>query len=384
MMHLPADHVYRAAYPLENSKALYKTGNIYECPRVSPCCKKNPFGVLCIPSLALALRQQRLLRGGPPPPSPLLLPPQPLIFLALRVCGCCVRLPAFLFHSTGWWLAPSRAESSANGGAVQFYSMSELRTNYPQAKAWTFLVDPPTAAAAAAGSTSSPPSTRTGAAACSDGRRAGPSSTESRRSKKSSLGSSVGESVNGGRSRGGRAKNEAEITMGGLCSSNKTASIGRSNKENFGERGAGECAGGAASTITTTVVLDPAPGDTAFDPSRLGKGARAGAASGKTDGNGQQASRGAPQQENDLLDSTAFLSPEPEDEAAGGRNGSSGETCFEEDREALTEGADRSAWLVRNLGLLRGGGSTVDVGQVAEVRGGRIYLENSMGRGERK
>ena len=251
--------------------------------------------------------------------------------------------------------------------------MSELRTNYPQAKAWTFLSDPP-AAAGAAGSASSPPSTRTGAAARPDGRRAGPSAIEARRSKKSSLGSSVGESVNGGGTGRGARASEAEITMGGLCSSNKTTSVARSNKENFDDPGAGEGSSQAAGAATSsaTVVLDPAPGDSAFDPTRMGKEARAGTTSGKTDGNGQQASRGPPQQENDLLDSTAFLSPEPEGGAADGRDGSSEETCFEEDRERLAEGADRSAWLVRNLGLLRGGGAPVDYGQVAEVRGGRI------------
>ena len=239
-----------------------------------------------------------------------------------------------------------------------------------RAKAWTFLIDPPAAAAAAAGSTSSPPSTRTGSAACPDGRRAGHSATESRRSKKASLGSSLGESVNGGGGRGGRAS--SEITMGGLCSSNRTTSIVRSNKENFGDPGAGEGSSQTAGAAASTVVLEPAPGELAFDPCHKGKEARAETASRKTDGNGQQPSRGA-QQENDLLDSTAFLSPEPEDDAVV-RDGSSGEMCFEEDQGGLAEGTDRSAWLVRNLGLLRGGGATVDVGQVAEVRGRFVLI----------
>ncbi|CAN0310091.1 unnamed protein product, partial [Laminaria digitata] len=184
---------------------------------------------------------------------------------------------------------------------------------------------------------SSPPSKRTSAAARPGGRRAGSSATESRRSKKSSLGSSVGESVNGGDRAGFRAS-EAEITMGGMCSSNKTTSVVRSNKENFGDPGAGEGSSQTACAAATTGMLEHAPGDLAFDPSGKGKQTRAGTAS---DGNGQQASRA--QQENDLLDSTAFLSPDPEGEtAAATREGCAGEVCFEEDKGGLGEGADRS------------------------------------------
>lgn len=241
------------------------------------------------------------------------------------------------------------------GSVVVSFSMSELRTNYPQAKAWTFLTDTP--AAASGGSTSSSPTKRPSATAAGPDER-GRGGPSARRSKKnSSLCSSVGGSVNGG----GRGE-----IMGGLCSSNKT-SIVRSNKENFGDLGAGEGSSQVAGAATT-VVLAPAPGDVAFNPCGMGKEAPA---SGKTGGNGQQPSRGA-QQENDLLDSTAFLSPTPEDEIAGDALDvcAAGEMCFEEEQGGgVGEGSDRSAWLVRNLGLLRGGGVPVDVGQIEEVRG---------------
>lgn len=232
--------------------------------------------------------------------------------------------------------------------------MSELRTNYPQAEAWTFLVDTP--AAASGGSASSSPSKRPSvrAAGLDERGRVGPSV---RRAKKnSSLCSSVGGSVNGG-GRGG--------IMGGLCSSNKT-SIVRSNKENCGDLGAGEGSSQVAGAATTAVFA-PAPGDSASSSCGMGQEA---SASGKTGGNGQQRSRGA-QQENDFLDSTAFLSPDPQDDAADEQGVcAAADMCFEEDQgDCVGEDSDRSAWLVRNLGLLRGGGIPVDVGRLAEVRG---------------
>lgn len=235
--------------------------------------------------------------------------------------------------------------------------MSELRTKYPQAQAWTFVLP------------DTPPTTRpTGPGA---GRRAGPAAAAvapvATHKKSGSFGAS---SSSGGGYRSRSSRTEGENNMGGLCSSSKNVA----NKENVGQQAAAEgstpqtAESIVRATTTAAVATDAAASADAavFCQATSTASSEACVRAGAENGVGGVGSNGAA---DGMLDATAFLSPDP-DEPAGDESdaqllGNSLEgICLEEEVEK--DGGDGSAWLARSLGLLRGGKS-VDVAQVKQV-----------------
>lgn len=241
--------------------------------------------------------------------------------------------------------------------------MSELRSKYPQAKAWTFLLPdtPPSSGTAASRSVA--------ARAGGCGRRAGPAiakhqQQQQQRKTKSSVGNSNG------------------VEMGSLCSSNKSVA----NKENMEESSSDEdlIEGEEQEEEETSSVIGAkygeadgvdAPTVAEVTPTGVeGYGVREGgehlAGRGEKDG-GQDVNNGHAGFAEGMLDSTAFLSPDTVPAASVERKPHSsqveGGAFFEIEQErAEDEGGDRSAWLARNLALLRGG-RAVDVRQIKQV-----------------
>lgn len=233
--------------------------------------------------------------------------------------------------------------------------MSELRTNYPRAKAWTYVIDTPPSG------TSAPGAARAEAAAAGR-RRAGSREAGTRQKKKSSLGSSGGGSTN---TRGGKVQGDS---MGGLCSSSKNVD----NKENAGDlEDAPFIAVGAM--VPDATLVDAASGAN-LKATRVAN--KLAYADGGADREGRRLDPRLSDAAGDLLlmDATAFLSPDPEDSAGtrdvgaelGDDIGGEGEMYFEDEGGFLEEEGDRTAWLARNMGLLRGG-SSVDVAQIKQV-----------------
>ncbi|CAM9468923.1 unnamed protein product [Hapterophycus canaliculatus] len=274
--------------------------------------------------------------------------------------------------------------------------MSNLRSAYPQAQAWTFLIDTPppasekkntAATAAASGRAGATTAAAAAGAAAPPGasgriRPALAAGVKVRPNKGSSLSSH--HSSGGG---GGSGRNEAGGTeeMGAMCSKpiNKDTVA---NKENMGETPE-ETPPNGNDHDTMAAGGNGGAGDT---------GGSSGSADPETPGTsgGESADRltedeVAPMLQGTLLDSTAFLSPDPEEEGAqngdelgslsdgndalvtttvvaarlvkGGHAGSNG--------DGRMEFEDRSAWVARNLSLLPRGGQDVEVEELKELPG---------------
>lgn len=231
--------------------------------------------------------------------------------------------------------------------------MSDPRSTYPKATAWTFLLDTPAAEAAggASGTKAPPPAVTGGGDRPRRAAAAGAAKAAASRRKPSLTGSSC-------------SGNEE---MGAACSKSNDAVA---NKENMGE---------------LEEVLVPNGGDTSTggdsedaDCDDLGAGAGS---------EPLQASKEGPLNERAVLggaalDSTAFLSPEPQEQELGECEAEDAALVAVENGIARLRGGghagsagdgrmryeDKSAWIARNLEMLPTRGAAVEVDQLKQVR----------------
>ncbi|CAM9271979.1 unnamed protein product [Scytosiphon promiscuus] len=280
--------------------------------------------------------------------------------------------------------------------------MSNLRSAYPQAQAWTFLIDTPPPPASDQKNTATPPSGGAGATAAAGG-AAGASGrirpalaagvTKSGPNKGSGLSSNHSSGDGGGRGEAGGTEE-----MGAMCSKPNSSSSSTNNtldnKENMGEA-AEEMPPNGTDQTTTAGGNSSGGGDAGVSSSRSSSstGDASPEASGKPGGEsieeGEAASvlQGTPP-----LDSTASLSPDPEEERAAAQPGDEVGSLSAVDDEGVAvaglvrgghagsngdgrmEYEDRSAWVARNVGMLPRGGQEVEVDKLRELPG----LENCL------
>lgn len=238
--------------------------------------------------------------------------------------------------------------------------MSELRSKYPQAKAWTFVLPdtPPGTGTAASRSVAA------GGGGC--GHRTGPEATKQQQQKKQQQQHKKKRSL---------GNNSKGVEMGSLCSSNKNVA----DKENMGKSAcdedlvgvSGEMGGQADEVGGAPTVAEKTPKGVERLSGREAGGDRRAGGSDKGEGK-VVVNNGHVGYAEGMLDSTAFLSPDTVPAASvEGRLYSEGEdrAFFEAEQGGGTgeEEGGRSAWLARNLALLKGG-RAVDVGQLKQVR----------------
>lgn len=263
-------------------------------------------------------------------------------------------------------LAPAfRPNSSGPGGGKVWlpsrFSMSDPRITYPQAKAWTFLLDTPddTGSSSGGGSGSgTKPAPQTAKAAGGGGGARPAAGAKTRGKRKTSLGDSS--NCSGGED------------MGAMCSKPANANLA-TDKENMDMEEMLVPNGDSSSPMARDVAAAAAAGAEAG-------GAAPGAGSKDQKALADEAAvLGAA-----MLESTAFLSPEPEEVKEGGEE-DGGNSAVDGNGEAIAgleiergghagsfgDGhmryEDRAEWIARNLEMLPRGSCAVEVDQLKQV-----------------
>lgn len=269
--------------------------------------------------------------------------------------------------------------------------MSNLRSAYPQAQAWTFLIDTPPPA-----NDKKKPATAVARGAAAAAATAAPTGASIRPVLATGVRTRPNKGSSGnGDGGGGRSEANGTEEMGAMCSkpgdSNTVA-----NKENMGEATTVDETPPNGINQITMAGGNSSGGEADSSNSTRSKG-DAGAEASETPG-GESADRltedeAAPMLQGTALDSTAFLSPDPEEERGTAGDNELGSLSAVDDGAAgvvagLVKGGhagsngnggmefeDRSAWVARNLGMLPRGGQEVEVDKLREVRdGGRRHV----------
>lgn len=237
--------------------------------------------------------------------------------------------------------------------------MSDPRSAYPKATAWTFLLDTPADAGGAPATKAPPPSAASGNG--SRPRQQAAAGAKAAAKRKPSLASSSSSRSGGG----GSSSCSGTEEMGASCSKPHQDSV--ADKENMAE---------------LEEMLVPNGRETTSNGLRRGRNGL-GAADSEDRG---EAPKEAPVDEGEVLrgaalDSTAFLSPEPDQTAPaeagsalvaavdngiaaglqrGGHAGSAG--------DGRMRFEDKTAWIARSLEMLPRGAAAVEVDQLKQVR----------------
>lgn len=224
--------------------------------------------------------------------------------------------------------------------------MSDPRSTYPKATAWTFLLDTPAEEGGASGAKAPPPGGGGGRP------RLAAAGAKAAAKKKPSLGGS-----SSSRSCSGPEE------MGAACSKSNATRV--ANKENMAE---------------LEEMLVPNGGDPTPTRSNNGRGDAECSSLGADSKTREAAKEGTTNVSAGVaLDSTAFLSPEPEQELVAGDSDSAVVVAVENgiagrggghvgsNGDERMRSEDTSAWIARNLDMLPRG-AAVEVDQLKQVR----------------
>lgn len=266
--------------------------------------------------------------------------------------------------------------------------MSELRSKYPQAQAWTFIVGDTAPSAITTAASRGKGNIRSGSSSGIATKAQQKNRKDSSRISDNSLGS-LGHTRNREGYRGYEAGVGAAGSMGGLCSSKKSVANKENEVSEIGELG--EL--GASSTAEEILLLGAArsdsftsrSGDSAgSDPGR-NKQALANINGGLDEERYQSTSHThwvvadedarPTDEQQQRLDSTAFLSPDSTEMGVkqgiigDDRHAAGDEDMWFEQSDAdggIEDEGDRSSWLSHKLATL-GAGRSVDVAQLKQV-----------------